>query len=144
MPTDEGWSSANWHISENGTMPADYLTNFVESVLAGWAVNFQIDPIVGLPRSDISIARTQLVIGLANGWAAPPPESKFLLMWPEDCGAAYAALREKGTEPRGFMFWNIMDEGAVVPGTDRQLWLTRELRAQLGLNMIAERNSSNA
>jgi hypothetical protein len=128
---DEGWSSENWQISENGTAPADYLEKFVEMVLSGWEVDFQADPTTGLPRSPIDIARTQLVVGLANGWAEPPPDSKFLLIWPEDVGAAYRALREKGAEPRGFMFWNIQDEGMVVPGTERELWMTRELDEQL-------------
>ena len=131
---DEGWSSANWQITENGTLPAQYLEMFVESVLAGWEVDFQDDPSTGLPRSDIDVAPTQLVVGLANGWASPQPGSKFLLIWPEDVGAAYRALSERGSKPRGFMFWNIQDEGAVVPGTGRELWLTRELREQLGLN----------
>ncbi len=131
LHTDEGWSSANWQISENGTLPAQYLESFVESVLAGWEVDFQDDPTTGLPRTAIDIGRTKLVVGLANGWAAPPPDSKFLLIWPEDVGTAYRALREKGADPRGFMFWTIKEEGATVPGTDRELWFARELRKEL-------------
>jgi len=137
MRADEGWSSANWQISENGTMPAQYLEMFVESVLTGWEVDFQDDPTTGLPRSAIDIGRTQLVVGLANGWAAPPPDSKFLLIWPEDIGTAYRALQSRGAEPRGFMFWTIEEEGAVVPGTDRALWFTRELREELNLETPA-------
>lgn len=118
-------------------MPAQYLEMFVESVLTGWEVDFQDDPTTGLPRSAIDIGRTQLVVGLANGWAAPPPDSKFLLIWPEDIGTAYRALQNRGAEPRGFMFWTIEEEGAVVPGTDRALWFTRELREELNLETPA-------
>lgn len=128
----EGYSSANWAISENAVSPSDYLEEFVECVLAGWEVDFQSVPETGLPRSSVNITRAQLVVGLANGWAAPPP-NKFLLLWPEDIGSAYRALRERSDEPRGFMFWNIADEGEVVLGTERELWLTRELRSEMGL-----------
>ena len=126
----EGWSTANWEISENGVDPSDYVTNFVTSVLAGWEVAFDADPALGLPRSAINISRPQLVVGLANGWAAPPP-SKFLLIWPEAIGVAWRQLQERGSAPRGFMYWNVKDEGMVVEGTERALWLTRELRAEL-------------
>ena len=133
----EGYSAANWAISENAVSPSDYLEEFVECVLAGWEVDFEAVPEAGLPRSSVNVTREQLVVGLANGWAAPPP-FKFLLLWPEDVGTAYRALREQGDEPRGFMFWNIADEGEVVPGTERELWLTRELYSEMGLGVVSE------
>jgi hypothetical protein len=63
--------------------------------------------------------------------AAANAEAKFALLWPEDVGKAYLALRQQhppdavsdgwGNSPRGFMFWNIADEGmAVHVGTDPQ------------------------
>ena len=36
------------------------------------------------------------------------------------------------------MFWNIADEGEVVPGTERELWLTRELYSEMGLGVVSE------
>ena len=41
----------------------------------------------------------------------------------------YTALQEERREPRGFMFWNVADEGNLVERTDppRRLWLARGL-----------------
>lgn len=83
----EGWSTANWRVTEGGTAPAQYIAEFVRSVLAGWDVDFAADPPSGLPRSRIAVAAPRLVLGLANGWACPQPGCKFLLLWPEQVGA---------------------------------------------------------
>jgi len=93
----------------------------------------------------IDISAEQLVIGLANGWTGPPPD-KFLLVWPEDCGEAYRALRATDSAPRGFMFWNVADEGKVVERTDppRTLWLARELATFLHPRKDAEVSAERA
>ena len=59
----------------------------------------------------------------------PPKKTKR----PEDCGKAYAELKEDLQEPRGFMFWNMEDEGRTVERTDppRALYLAKELAAFL-------------
>ena len=89
----------------------------------GWEVDFSLDsdPKVNrLGRQRIQIKKEQLVIGLANGWTTPPPNSKFLLIWPEACVEAYAMLRndvgnaEAARSFLGYMFWNLEDEGNEV------------------------------
>ena len=53
-------------------------------------------------------------------------------MWPEeDVGEAHAALSTAGLEPRGYMFWNLEDEGRQVEGTGRALFLAKELAEQV-------------
>eukprot|EP00040_Diaphanoeca_grandis_P022546 m.121464 g.121464 ORF g.121464 m.121464 type:complete len:400 (+) comp28858_c0_seq2:46-1245(+) len=129
----EGYSTANYGISEINIEPSVYLENFVESVASGWTVDFTSDPgTKHLGRYLIKFDRSKLVIGLANGWTSPPPD-KFLLIWPEDCGRAYVEMKRKSLEPRGFMFWNVADEGNIVEKTEppRALWLARELRPYL-------------
>ena len=63
----------------------------------------------------------------ASRCAPPGPDSKFVLFWPEEVGEAWVALRAAGEAPRGFMYWTIAEEGATPPGTERELWFTREL-----------------
>lgn len=130
---DEGWSSANYAISEMRMSPSTALEEVVETTLAGYTVDFTTDPLTaGLGKVEIRIAREQLVIGLANAWTGPPPD-KFLLVYPEDCGKAYNNLDRRNASPRGFMFWNVADEGQVIPRSDppRTLFLARELAAFL-------------
>lgn len=155
------------HAVYNTTVPSppqsrvDYLVDFVDMVLHGWEVQLpatvpQASSAATLNDADgnsattvvrIQIAPTQLVIGLANGWA---DGVKALLLWPEEAGAAYRILQERsrgtgentpvvsdgmpargermsGGVPRGFMFWDIADEGAVVAGTDKQMWMAKGL-----------------
>ena len=65
-------------------------------------------------------------IGLANGWA---DGVKSLRVWPEEAAAAYAALGalSPSLQPRGFMFWDIADEGMVPQGTDKEMWMAQGL-----------------
>ena len=77
----------------------------------GWEVNFSTDPdprVAALGTKVIRIPKEKLLMGLANSWAADA--EKFLLIMPEDCGKAYSTLADS-TKPRGWMFWNIQDEG---------------------------------
>ena len=52
---------------------------------------------------------------------------------PEDCGEAYTALKQTLQHPRGFMFWNMEDEGKTVERTEppRVLFLAKELASFL-------------
>ena len=78
------------------------------------------------PQSSLlSLSASQLVIGLANGWAG---DGKFLLVYPAQAGAAYDALHAAGKAPRGFAFWNILDEGRPSPQRpDEPVWMAAGL-----------------
>lgn len=134
----ESWSHADYNVS--GAPPAQrqtaaqYLINWVPRVINGWFVDFSSDPASNWPSQNVSLAPSQLVIGLANGWAGGPaggPAPKSILIMPEDAGTAYAALEAVGMAPRGFVFWDITDEGDVPPGQSQPLYLSAGINAFL-------------
>jgi chitinase len=116
----ESYTHAVYNVSILGTSPSDYLIQYIPSLYRGWDVSFSNSS----SPTHLTIPPTQLVIGLANGWA---DGAKSLLVWPEEVGAAYEHLSQSNLQPRGFMFWDIADEGRVVTGTDRELWMASGL-----------------
>jgi chitinase len=116
----ESWTHAVYNVTILNTPPEEYLRAYVTTVLQGWDVAVTKDGSL----SRMSIPQTQLVIGLGNGWV---DGNKSLLVWPEQAEAAYEALKAKDSAPRGFMFWDIADEGRVVSGTDREMWMAAGL-----------------
>ena len=83
-----------------------------------------------IQRIKINVPKSKLVIGLANGWAG---DGKFLFIDPDDIATAYTTLVTQNTEPRGFAFWNIKDEGLVPSQQQREenkgqpVWLASSL-----------------
>eukprot|EP00298_Acanthocystis_sp_HF-20_P004963 c15262_g2_i1.p1 GENE.c15262_g2_i1~~c15262_g2_i1.p1 ORF type:complete len:397 (-),score=176.53 c15262_g2_i1:30-1172(-) len=126
----ESWSHADYQISMNLTSPSDYIQEWTENITKGWTVNFSDFEGCDIPTQVIKVDRNRLVVGLANGWTGG---GKAILIWPEDAGDAYLNLKLKQKEPKGFMFWNIRDEGDVVPGTNKTLWLTPGLNHFLNI-----------
>ena len=55
----------------------------------------------------------KLVIGLGNGWTANPL-GKFLFLSRDDIHSAYLELSRLNILPKGFMYWDIADEGMLV------------------------------
>jgi len=123
----EGWSRAN-NVINNHMSAADYIVDLVEKMLEGWEINFSSDPDIGIETQRVRVIPTQLVIGLANGWAGPRPE-KFLLVYGDEARQAYEILTARGIAPRGFMFWSIFDEGTLVNGVP--LYLAKDLNSFL-------------
>jgi chitinase len=126
----EGYSHALYNITMSGVDPSAYLQQYVSSVLGGWFIDTELATGTG-NKSDafVKIPSSQLVIGLANGWA---DNSKFLLVWPESLASGYEALRQQGQQPRGFMFWDIADEGLTAvdsAGVERPFWMARGLNS---------------
>jgi len=111
----ESWSRANYLINKLKVPVGTYLTELVEGMIAGWQVDFSSDPQIGLKTQNVTVLSSQLVIGLANAWAGPRP-AKCLLVYPEEAQAGYEALLAKKMQPKGFMFWDIQDEGKDVNG----------------------------
>lgn len=80
----EGYSHAEYNTSILKQSPSTYLTEFIDKVSAGWNVDFSTDVELNYDKiSKVSVDRTRLVIGLANGWAG---DGKFLLIYPEQVG----------------------------------------------------------
>lgn len=107
---------------------ADYLESWVPTVTAGWFLEFARDPTAGVPSQAVRVPPSQLVIGLANGWAGG---AKTILMMPADVGAAYASLQARGLAPRGFVFWTITEEGDVPHGQAEPLFMAAGINAFL-------------
>jgi hypothetical protein len=112
----EGFSLANYKINVEKVSVTDYLAGLVDKMEKGWEVDFGSDKSVGLASQIVKVHPTRLLIGLANGWTHDaPPIDKFLLLWPSQIEEAYLALPEE-KRPRGFMFWDIADEGNEIEG----------------------------
>lgn len=117
----EGWSRANHELSSTSITVTQYLNTLINNLATGWEVQFGSDPKIRTPTQTISVPPTQLVIGLANGWAGPNRGDKFVLIWPDQID-----LKQIDQPPRGFMFWNLKDEGLEVNG--RKLVMATELK----------------
>ena len=121
----EGYSHANYHIELQKESPVKYLVAFVERISKGWRVDFSDDRELNYESSFVSVPPERLVIGLANGWAG---DGKFLLIFPEEIGEAYHAMMKSGITPRGFAFWNILDEGKEsIKHAGRPVWMAKGL-----------------
>lgn len=111
----ESFAHALYNTTVGGQSAADYLTAYIPTLSDDhWAVQFGSYPGVHWPTQVVSLNRTQVVIGLANAWT---DGSRAILIMPDQVETAYTRLQAKGQAPRGFAFWDIGDEGAVVPGT---------------------------
>ena len=97
-------------------------------VVNGWFVDFSSDPEAGISSQVVRVAPSQLVIGLANGWAG---NEKSVLLMPADVGTAWAALAAQGMAPRGAVFWTVTAEGATPPGQKAPLFMAAGLNAFL-------------
>lgn len=122
----EGYSHAEYSLNVLKADPAVYFTDLVAKFQAGWSVPFSHDPELNFADTIVSVPSTQLVLGLANGWAG---DDKFLFVPSDQLAAVYSALREANLPIRGFAFWNIKDEG--IPAKREPtipVWLARDLR----------------
>lgn len=109
----EGYSHAEYAVSQLQLNPVEVLSNFVRRITSPWYIDFSSDPALHFEQTvDVSIRPERLVIGLANGWAG---DGKFLLIYPAQVAAAYRQLQAERLTPRGFAFWNILDEGKASP-----------------------------
>lgn len=114
----EGWSRANYHLSIRGDDAPMYFRNLVSDMDHGWEIDFG-----QRGKRVVRVPRDKLMFGLANAWTSPyPPPHKFLLITPRVLQQACDAVTPIH---RGFMFWNIGEEGKPVDGVP--FFLTREL-----------------
>lgn len=121
----EGFSHMLYSTKYEGISASDYLYQIVKKFDQGWLVDFSQ---IGLGAGNITIKHSKLIIGLANGWAAD--NSKFIFIEPAQLKRANDLLNADQIAPRGFGFWNILDEGKLV---DRKpFYLALELCKILG------------
>lgn len=104
----------------------EYLSRLVSAMNRGWAVDFSCDAELEYPDPPalVSVPPSQLVLGLANGWAG---DGKFLLLDPSEM--------DPDLPVRGYAFWNIKDEGiASVRDPSKPVWLAKSLSKLLKLD----------
>jgi len=110
----ESYSKAAMAIIGDGTTvtPEDYLQQYVWDLNQspegpGWSVDFDGDGTLQF----VSVPLSKLVWGLCNGWCHTDNGGRHYYFSSEILNAAYQNLWDWMLEPRGFMFWEIADEG---------------------------------
>jgi hypothetical protein len=77
----EGYSHAEYNTTQLRRPVAEYIAHFARSVQAGWEVDYSADAELRYPYVHrLVIEKSQLVVGLANGWAG---DGKFFLAYPD-------------------------------------------------------------
>lgn len=159
----EGYSHAEYNTTILHRSPADYVVQWVQSVLSGWSIDYTADSKLNYPYvNKLTLDRTELVVGCSNGWAG---DGKFFLLFPDEvnlclylcscsclfceffllcvcilrysllqsrlssqAGRAYEALTKLDLAPRGFAFWDILDEGrASAQRPNEPVWMAAGL-----------------
>lgn len=110
----EGWSEANYEIFFNNVKAETYILNLIKTMKEGWEVKFSMVPETNLQDQKFCLDNTNLVIGLANGWAGECSGFKFLLLYKQQLKNIVSVLREKDLMVKGFMFWSLKHEGDKV------------------------------
>lgn len=134
----EGYSHIEYNTSVLNQSASDYLVGVIPKYIEGWTVNFEEDPETHLKNQKVRIPEENLIVGLANGWAG---DGKFILIVPSELEKTYNELKRRDIKIRGFMFWDIADEGRVPNGWNKELWLAKELNKFM--NTTKEKNENH-
>ena len=132
----ESWSPAHLNISARRQPAASYLPRLARAYADGWRVRFSAEPSLNLSDRSVRVPPSALVFGLANGWArAAALGGKVLVLPSADAAAAWRAMERAGGRPaaRGFMFWDISDEGEQGWSLARDLGRVLRTRADAAM-----------
>ena len=110
----EGYTHTLYKYNREKKSFGEILNDLVEKLTKGYYVDFDKDKNSGLDKEFIKIPEDKIVIGLANGWAG---NGKFLFVDENNIIQGYKYLKEQKKDVRGFMFWDIADEGKVIQST---------------------------
>jgi hypothetical protein len=127
----EGFSRMLYYTKRETVSPAEYMSSVISRYIEGWKVDYSSDPSMNLSPQTVRVHPSQLVIGLANGWAN---NEKFLFLNEVELAEIAETLRKRKLEPRGYGFWNLADEGNVVEGTP--FWLSKILYSLIKPNTL--------
>ena len=98
------------------------LNDLITRLEQGYEVDFSsVDSELG--KKSIKVPKEKIVIGLANAWAT----KQFLFVKEEDIIGGYKELEKEKKECRGFMFWDIADEGKVHEGDKESFYMAKVL-----------------
>ena len=107
----EGYTHTLYKYNREKKSFGEILNDLVERLTKGYYVDFDKDKNSGLDKEFIKIPEDKIVIGLANGWAG---NGKFLFVDENNIIQGYKYLKEQKKDVRGFMFWDIADEGKII------------------------------
>lgn len=108
----EGYSHVDYNLTQINKSGSFVISEAVRRLTNKWIIDFSTDQELNYPvMANMQMQPQHLVIGLANGWAG---DGKFPLVFPDEVGVAYNELLAEDLAPRGFAFWNILDEGRVT------------------------------
>jgi chitinase len=105
----ESYSRAAMMVKDKNMTASDYLVDYCQRPLS-LRVNFSEDWELALPDQTITLDRSKLVLGFANGWT-DADNDKTLYVSPVEIASAWSRLGSLGARPRGLMFWTIDEEG---------------------------------
>lgn len=122
----EGYSHAQYKAIVLRQSVPDVLVDAVQALINGWIIDYSHDDALKYPvKTLVNVPPQRLVVGLANGWAG---DGKFFLAFPDEVREAYHRLMQQSHAPRGFAFWNILDEGKASPlRPGQEVWMARGL-----------------
>ena len=130
MQLYEGYSHALYNISVAKQDPVDYFQRYVAMLTHGWTITDS----EGAYHMDLPLSR--LVLGLGNGWAYN--SGKFLFLESETIQSIYKGLSDAGLSPRGWMFWDILDEGMPAGVEGKPFYMTKTLNQVMNIRQIVE------
>ena len=106
----EGYSHALYKFEREKISFGEIINELVESLTKGYLVIFDKEKD---DKAVIRIPEDKIVIGLANGWAS----DKFVFFDEKNIVEGYEYLKKQDKDVRGFMFWDIADEGKIPAST---------------------------
>ena len=107
----EGYTHTLYKYQREKKSFGEIIYDLVEKLNKGYYVDFSKDKNSGLNKEFIKIPEDKIVIGLANAWAGG---DKFLFVDENNIIHGYKYLKEHKKDVRGFMFWDIADEGKTT------------------------------
>jgi len=115
----EGWSRAGNEILGKEMDPTVYLSSLAQCYTTGWDVDFGGAMGIKPSQHRIQVPPHKLVLGLSNGWAAPPSSLARKMLYVDGDSAGKAFQKVGGTKGlRGFAYWDIADDSdriSLVP-----------------------------
>lgn len=118
----EGYTHTLYRYERKKEKFGDILKEMVTRLEEGYEVDFSgVDSEMG--KKVIAVPREKIVVGLANAWAT----KQFLFVKEEDIIDGYEELKKGQKECKGFMFWDIADEGKVHEGEEKSFYMAKVL-----------------
>ena len=105
----EDYSHALYKFKEENITFGEIIEELVKNFTNGYLVDFSVDTNSGLGKRTIKIKKDKIVIGLGNAWSS----NIFLFIDEYNMTKGYEYLKEQKRDVRGFLFWNIGEEGNI-------------------------------